>query len=255
MNGKEIRIIFMGTPMISAAVLEAMINEGFNVVGVIAQPDKPQGRDGQVIKVPTKKVAERYNIPVFQPVKVRKEYEFARDLKPDLIVTIAYGQIIPQGLIDIPTFGCVNLHGSLLPKYRGASPIQQALINGDKITGMSLMEMTAEMDAGDVFDTEEVEITEDDNSDSLFIKMGEAAKRLIIRDVEPLINGKLARKPQDISKVTFCSQIKPEQEKLDFSLNTINVIGWIRALADKPGAYMEIEGVKYKIFKAIKLCL
>ena len=249
-NGKKINIIFMGTPAISAYVLEAIINEGFNVVAVIAQPDKPQGRDGQVVKVPTKKIAERYNIPVFQPVKIRKEYEFVRDLRPDLIVTLAYGQIIPQELIDIPQFGCVNLHGSLLPKYRGAAPIQYALIDNEKVTGMSLMEMTKEMDAGDVFDVEEVKIEDNDNSTSLFEKMAVAAKDLIIRDIEPLINGRLNRVKQDVTKVTFCPTIKPEQEKINFDLDVKTVWGWIRALSDHPGAYFFIDGVKFKVFSA-----
>ena len=249
-NGKKINIVFMGTPAISAYVLAAMIEDGFNIVGVIAQPDKPQGRDGQVIKVPTKKVAEANNIPVFQPLKIRKEFEFVNDLKPDLIVTLAYGQIIPQALIDIPKYGCVNLHGSLLPKYRGAAPIQYALIDGEKETGMSLMEMTKEMDAGDVFDVEKVKIEDDDNSTTLFEKMAEAAKVMILRDVEPLINGELKRVPQDVTKVTFCPTIKPEEEKLNFELNVVNVLGWVRALAEKPGAYFFIDDVKYKVYKA-----
>ena len=249
-NGKKINIVFMGTPEISAYVLEAMIKEGFNIVGVVAQPDKPQDRNGKVIKVPTKVVAEVYNIPVFQPVKIRKEYDFINELKPDLIVTLAYGQIIPQGLLDIPTYGCVNLHGSLLPKYRGAAPIQYALINNEKETGMTLMEMTKEMDAGDMFDVEKVTIESSDNSTTLFGKMAEAAKTLIIRDVEPLVNGKLQRKVQDVTLVTFCPTIKPEQEKLDFNLDVKSVYGWVRALSDHPGAYFYIDGVKHKVFKA-----
>ena len=249
-DGKKINIVFMGTPDISAYVLEAMIKEGFNIVGVVAQPDKPQGRNGKVIKVPTKVVAEAYNIPVFQPIKIRKEYDFINDLHPDLIVTLAYGQIIPQGLLDIPTYGCVNLHGSLLPKYRGAAPIQYALINNEKETGMTLMEMTKEMDAGDMFDVEKVCIEDSDNSTSLFVKMAEAAKTLIIRDIEPLINGKLNRTKQDVTLVTFCPTIKPEQEKLDFNLDVKTVYGWVRALSDHPGAYFYIDGIKYKVFKA-----
>ena len=124
MNAKELRIIFMGTPDISASVLEKMINEGFNIVGVVSQSDKPVGRKGILEPTPTKKVAIKYNIPCFQPLKIRKDYDFIKEINPDLIITLAYGQIVPQGLLDIPKFGCLNLHGSLLPKYRGASPIQ-----------------------------------------------------------------------------------------------------------------------------------
>lgn len=251
-NGKKINIVFMGTPDISAYVLEAMIKDGFNIVAVIAQPDKPQGRNGKVIKVPTKVVAEAYNIPVFQPVKIRKEYEFVNGLKPDLIVTLAYGQIIPQGLLDIPTYGCVNLHGSLLPKYRGAAPIQYALINNEKETGMTLMEMTKEMDAGGIYDVEKVVIEDTDNSTSLFVKMAEAAKILILRDVEPLVNGELKKVEQDVTNVTFCPTIKPEEEKINFNLDCDAVLGWIKALSDHPGAYFFIDGVKFKVFSATK---
>ena len=126
----------MGTPEISATVLEGLISAGYKVVAVIAQPDRPVGRKKVLEPVPTKVVAEKYNIPVYQPVKIRKEYDFVNELNPDVIITLAYGQIVPQGLLDIPTYGCINLHGSLLPKYRGAAPIQYALMNNEKETGM-----------------------------------------------------------------------------------------------------------------------
>ena len=131
MEKQEIKLVFMGTPEIAAYVFEAMINDGYHFVGLIAQPDHPVGRKGIIEKVPTKVVAEKYNIPVFQPEKIRLDYSFVDDIKPDLVVTMAYGQIVPQGVLDIPKYGCLNLHGSILPKYRGASPIQTALINND----------------------------------------------------------------------------------------------------------------------------
>ena len=158
MDIKSKRIIFMGTPEISSKVLEGLISNGYNVVAVIAQPDREVGRKKVLEPVPTKVVSKKYNIPVYQPVKIRKEYEFVRELNPDVIVTLAYGQIVPQGLLDIPKQGCINLHGSLLPKYRGAAPIQYALINNEKETGMTLMEMTKEMDAGGIYDVEKVVI-------------------------------------------------------------------------------------------------
>ena len=129
MEAKSAHIIFMGTPEISAHVLRGLLQEGYNIVAVIAQPDRPVGRKRILEKVPTKVVAEEHNIPVYQPEKIRKEYECVRDLHPDLILTLAYGQIVPQGLLDIPPFGAINLHGSLLPKYRGAAPIQYSLLN------------------------------------------------------------------------------------------------------------------------------
>lgn len=249
-NNNQKRIIFMGTPSISAFVLNGLIENGFNIVGVIAQPDRPVGRKKILEPVPTKVVASMHNIPVFQPIKIRKEYEFVRELNPDIIVTLAYGQIVPQELLDIPPLGAVNLHGSLLPKYRGAAPIQYALLNNETETGMTLMRMVKEMDAGEMFDTEKVSISIDDNSTSLFAKMGEAALRLILRDLPLLLDGKLKGTNQDESKVTFAPSIKPEEEKINLAESKEKVFGLIRALSDVPGAYLLLEGQKVKIFKA-----
>ena len=253
MNKKELRLIFMGTPDISAKVFEAMILDGYQFVGLIAQPDRPVGRKGELEKVPTKRIAEKYNIPVFQPVKIRLDYEFVKELKPDVIITLAYGQIVPQGLLDIPQYGCLNLHGSLLPKYRGAAPIQYALINGDKVTGMTLMEMVKAMDAGRMYAKEEVIVEEDDNCTSLFNKMSEAATRLILKSLPLYIDGQLEGEKQDESLVSFCPTIKPEEEKLDLSNDVNKINGWIKALSNHPGAYFLLDGKKLKIFKAVVL--
>lgn len=250
MDKKRIRFIFMGTPEISAYVFEEMIKAGCYFVGLIAQPDRPVGRKGELEKVPTKVVAEKYDIPVFQPVKIRKDYEFVKELRPDCIITLAYGQIVPQGLLDIPEYGCLNLHGSLLPKYRGAAPIQYALINGDKVTGMTLMQMVAAMDAGKMYAKKEVVIEDDDNATSLFKKMGVAAKELILENINKYLLGQLDGEEQDESLVSFCPTIKPEQEKLDLSLNVKQIHGWIRGLSDHPGAYFLLEDKKLKVFKS-----
>ena len=250
MDKREARIIFMGTPEISAKVLEGIISDGFNVVALIAQPDRPVGRKQILEPVPTKVVAEKYNIPVYQPLKIRKEYDFIKDLKPDVIVTLAYGQIVPQGLLDIPTYGAINLHGSLLPKYRGAAPIQYALINGDKVTGMTLMKMVKEMDAGEMYDKEEIAIEESDNMTSLFDKMGDAALRLILRALPKYLNHEYVGIPQDENHVSYCPTIKPEEEKLDLSQNKEKIIGYIRALSEVPGAYLYLDQQKVKIYKA-----
>lgn len=250
MDKKTARIIFMGTPEISAKVLEGMILDGYQIVALIAQPDRPIGRKQILEAVPTKVVAEKYNIPVYQPVKIRKEYEFINDLKPDVIVTLAYGQIVPQGLLDIPTLGAINLHGSLLPKYRGAAPIQYALINNDKVTGMTLMRMVKEMDAGEMYDKEEVEITPEDNNTSLFEKMGDAALKLILRALPKYLNGELKGIPQDESLVSFCPTIKSEEEKLDLSNSIDKISGYIRALSELPGAYLYLDNQKFKIYQA-----
>ena len=250
MDKKDARIIFMGTPNISAKVLKGMIDDGYNIVAVIAQPDRPVGRKKIIVPVPTKEVANAFNIPVYQPVKIRKEYDFVNDLKPDVIVTIAYGQIVPQGLLDIPTIGCINLHGSLLPKYRGAAPIQYALINNEKVSGMTLMKMVKEMDAGEMYDKEIVEISSEDNATSLFEKMGDAALRLILRALPKYLNNELVGIPQDESLVTFCPTIKPEEEKLDLSKSKEDLFGYIRGLSDEPGAYLYLDNAKFKIYKS-----
>lgn len=250
MKKEELRVVFMGTPSISAKVLQAMIDDGYNFIGVIAQPDRPVGRHGELEKVPTKVVAEKYNIPVFQPVKIRKEYDFVKELNPDIIITLAYGQIVPQGLLDIPKYGCLNLHGSLLPKYRGAAPIQFSLINNDEVTGMTLMEMIDKMDAGKMYAKKEVKIEKEDNTTSLFEKMGDAAKELILEALPKYIDGELPGEEQNEELVTFCPTIKPEQEKLNLELTAKELYGWIRGLSDQPGAYFMLENLKLKVFKA-----
>lgn len=250
MEKKDLNLLFMGTPEISAYVFEQMILAGYHFVGLVAQPDHPVGRKGIIEKVPTKVIAEKYNIPVFQPIKIRKDFSFMDNLKVDLVITLAYGQIVPQGFLDIPRFGCLNLHGSLLPKLRGASPVQTALINNEKVTGVTLMEMVAAMDAGRMYGKKEVVIDEEDNATSLFKKISEAAKDLVLELLPKYVDGELEGIPQDEEQVTFCSLIKPEQEKLDLSKDILEVYGYIRGLSDEPGAYLYLDNQKLKIFKA-----
>ena len=250
MEKKDLNLLFMGTPEISAYVFEQMILDGYHFVGLVAQPDHPVGRKGIIEKVPTKVIAEKYNIPVFQPIKIRKDFSFMDNLKVDLVITLAYGQIVPQGFLDIPRFGCLNLHGSLLPKLRGASPIQTALINNEKVTGVTLMEMVAAMDAGRMYGKKEVVIDGEDNATSLFKKISEAAKDLVLELLPKYVNGELEGIPQNEEEVTFCSLIKPEQEKLDLSKDILEVYGYIRGLSDEPGAYLYLDNQKLKIFKA-----
>ena len=250
MEKNELKLVFMGTPEISAYVFEKMIEDGYHFVGLVAQPDHPVGRKGIIEKVPTKVIAEKYNIPVFQPAKIRDDYSFIEQIKPDLVITLAYGQIVPQGFLDKIPVGCLNLHGSLLPKYRGASPIQTALINSETVTGVTLMEMVKAMDAGRMYAKKEVEIKEDDNATSLFNKIKIAASELVLEALPKYINGELKGEEQDESLVSFCSTIKPEQEKLDLSLSAKEIVGWIRGLSDEPGAYLYLNNLKIKIYKA-----
>ena len=250
MEKNDLKLVFMGTPEISAYVFEKMIEAGYHFVGLVAQPDHPVGRKGIIEKVPTKVVAEKYDIPVFQPEKIRLDYSFIDEIKPDLVITLAYGQIVPQGFLDKIPMGCLNLHGSLLPKYRGASPVQTALINNEKVTGVTLMEMVKAMDAGRMYAKKEVLIDEDDNATSLFNKIKEAAKELVLEALPRYIAGELKGEEQNESEVTFCSIIKPEQEKLDLSLSAQALVGWVKGLSDEPGAYLYLNNLKLKIYKA-----
>ena len=246
----ETRIVYMGTPEMSAQVLEALIQEGFKVVAVIAQEDRPVGRKAILTEVPTKIVAKQHNIPVYQPHKIRLDYEFVRDLKPDLILTMAYGQIVPQGLLDIPTMGALNLHGSILPKYRGAAPIQRAIMYGEKETGVTLMEMVDRMDAGRMFGVKKCEILPEDTYTSLCEKIVKCAIECVKDLLPKYINGELKGVEQDETMVTLADKITPEMEKLNLGMLAELFVHYAHALSETPGAYVLVNDLKFKILKA-----
>ena len=244
----EHRIVYMGTPRFSAQVLEAMIEAGFNVVGVIAQEDKPVGRKQVLEPVPTKQVALDHHIPVFQPHRIRKEYEFVKDLKPDLILTMAYGQIIPHELLEMPKFGCLNLHGSILPKYRGAAPIQRAILNGDNQTGVTLMEMVDEMDAGKMYAKEFCSIEDSDTMTSMQQKICECSIKLVKEKLPLYLDGKLPGEEQDPDEVTFANKILPEDEHVSLDMCVNEFIRYVHALSEMPGAYVLVDHHKLKLY-------
>ncbi len=249
-NIQDVRILYMGTPEMSAKVLEALISSGFNIVGVVAQEDQPVGRKAIITEVPTKVVAKAHNIPVYQPHKIRLDYEFVRQINPDLILTMAYGQIVPQGLLDIPSMGALNLHGSLLPKYRGAAPIQRAIINGETETGVTLMEMVDKMDAGKMFGISKCEILPEDNYTSLCEKIVNCCKEICQNLLPKYFNGELKGIEQDESKVTFADKIKPETEKLSLDYSAQEFINYVRGMSEEPGGYVLLDDLKLKIYKA-----
>ncbi len=250
LKNEDVKVLYMGTPKMSARVLEALIQNGYTVVGLVCQEDKEVGRHKRIEKVPTKCVAEKYGIPVFQPHRIRLDYEFAKMLDFDVIVTMAYGQIIPQGLLDLSHVGNVNLHGSILPYYRGAAPIQRAIMNGEKETGITLMEMVAAMDAGETYDIEKTEIKESDTYSSLGERLSEIAASLIVKDLLLYANHELKGEKQDESKVTFANKIKPEEEHMPLSLGVTSASCYIRALSEEPGAYLLLGDKKIKIYDA-----
>lgn len=243
----KLNVLFLGTPAIAATVLEKIHRGGFHVVGAICQEDKPKGRKNILTPCEVKTCAQIYSIPVFTPRRIKKDHEFLKSLDYDIIICIAYGQIIPDDILKSAPLGSYNLHGSLLPKYRGAAPMQRAIMNGEKETGVCLMEMVSEMDAGDVFDKESFPIEEDDNYTSIERKMGEAASHLILKDLLPLANGELCGTKQDPNLVTIAKKILPEDEHLPLSLSVYETFNYIRALSEKPGAYVTFEGKKLKI--------
>ena len=242
-------IVYMGTPEISAKVLRRLLEEGYPIKAVIASPDKEVGRKRVLTPPPTKVVAQEFGIPVYQPVRIRKEYGFLEEIHPDLILTMAYGQIVPQAVLDIPKDGCLNLHGSLLPKLRGAAPIQRAIINGDSKTGVTLMEMVAAMDAGKMYASIDVNIEEDDNYTSLCDKISNAAIDLTLDALPLYAKGLLTGLPQNEEEVTFADKILPEHEKLDLNLPKETFRNYVRGLSLTPGGYCFLKGEKFKILK------
>lgn len=247
---KNLKVIFMGTPSFAVPVLKKLI-ENTNVIMVVCQPDKEKDRKGNIIFPEIKKLAIENNIEVYQPIKIREEYQYILDKQPDIIITCAYGQIIPIEILEYPKYGCINVHGSLLPKLRGGAPIHHAIINGDKVTGMTIMYMDSKMDSGDIISRKEVEILETDNLDSLYSKMSIIGADLLIETLPSIINGTNDRIKQDESEVTFGFNITKEEEIIDFNNKAINIFNKVRGLDSVPGASAYLDGKRVKIYKVL----
>lgn len=247
---KKLRIVFMGTPQFSVPILEALINE-YDVIGVVTQPDKEVGRKKILTPTPVKLCAIKHNIPVFQPKKIRKEYHEIKDLNPDIIITAAYGQIIGMELLDAPKYRSINVHGSLLPKYRGGAPIQRSIMNGDEYTGITIMYMEKGMDSGDILSQRKLKIEDSDNNETVFEKMSYLGRDLLLETLPLLIEGKITPIKQDESDVTYAYNILPEEELLDFTKEAKDVFNHIRALSPAPGAYFFLKGEKIKIYSSV----
>ena len=239
----------MGTPEFSVPVLEALI-ENYQVVGVVTQPDKEVGRHHEIKPTPVKEVALKNNILVLQPQRIKKEYQEFLVLKADLIVTCAYGQMIPKEILDAPKYGCINVHASLLPKLRGGAPIHRAIINNETRTGITIMYMVEKMDAGDILAQEETPILKEDNVGILHDRLSKMGAKLLIETIPDLINGKIKPIPQKEEEVTYAWNIKREEEKIDFNQRTIDIYNQIRGLNPWPGGYALLEGKVVKIYEA-----
>lgn len=245
----KIKVVFMGTPDFAVPVLEGLI-ENYEVVGVVSQPDKRVGRKQELVNTPIKEVALKHNILVFQPEKIKEDYEDILKLNPDIIVTCAYGQIIPSAILDYPRLGCINVHASLLPKLRGGAPIHKAIIDGYSKTGITIMYMDKKMDNGDIISTSETEILDSDNLESLHDRLSIMGRDLLLRTMPSIINGTNKRIKQNEEEVTYAYNIKREEEHIDLSKTRREVFNQIRGLSPVPGANLLVDGDEFKIYRA-----
>lgn len=246
---KDIKVVFMGTPDFAVPTLAKLI-ELTNVVLVVTQPDKEVGRKKELSISPIKKIALENKIEVFQPVKIRSDFEIIKKLNPDLIVTCAYGQILPQELLDIPRLGCINVHASLLPKYRGSAPIQYALLNGEEETGITLMYMDAGMDTGDMIAQAKYPIKETDDCGTLHDILSQMGAELLASNLDDIVEGKAKRIKQDNKKATLAPRITRDDELIDLKGKGKDIINKIRALNPWPLAYVKIDNLEFKVSEA-----
>lgn len=246
------RVFFMGTPDFATTSLRALLDGGFDVVGVFSQPDKPVGRKQILQAPPVKKLALERGVPVFQPKKLRDgtAYDIISGLRPDVIAVVAYGRLLPKEILDIPPLGCVNIHGSILPKYRGAAPIQWAVINGEKETGVTAQFMAEAMDAGDVIGVRKTDILPGETSGELFERLAPMGGELLCDTLRAIASGSAVRTPQDESQATFAPPLTKEMAELSFASPGDAVVSRILGLDPWPVATAEINGVKFKIFSA-----
>ena len=247
---KDKRIVFMGTPSFSVPILEKLIEE-VTVIAVVTQPDKEVGRKKVLTKSKVKLVAEAHNIKVLQPVKLRNEYQDIIDLKPDMIITCAYGQILPKELLEYPKYKTINVHASLLPKYRGGAPIHHAIINGEEKTGITIMRTDVGMDDGDIIVEEEIPILETDDYETLSNKLSILGRDLLIKTLPDIFSSKVKYIKQNNDEATFAYTIKREDEHLDFNKTTKEVYNKIRALSET-GSYAILNNEPIKIYSSIK---
>ena len=243
------RIVFMGTPAFSVPILKSLL-EKHEVVLVVTQPDKLVGRKQILTPSEVKACALKHNLPVFQPIKIKDDYQAVIDAKPDIIITAAFGQFIPKIVLDYPRLGCINVHGSLLPKYRGGSPIQTSIIRGEKETGITIMYMASKMDAGNIIAQRSIPILDDDNNGTMFEKLSVLGTELLSEVLPSIIDGTNPSIPQDESKVTYAYNIKHEEQFINWNDTSENIVNLIRGLAPAPTALTLINGSILKIFKA-----
>lgn len=245
---KETKVIFMGTPEFSLNVLDMLI-KNTNVIAVVTQPDKIVGKNKEKSFTPIKKLAMEHNIPVLQPERIRKEYEDVINLKPDLIVTCAYGQIIPEVVLECPRLGCINVHASLLPKLRGGSPLHHAIIDGYDKTGVTIMYMDKGMDTGDIITQSEIDILKTDTVGTIHDKLSILGSELLLKTLPSILAGTNPRIKQDDTLATYCHNITHEEEIIDFNKKSFEIFNQVRGMNPYPVAYFTLENIVYKVYE------
>ena len=246
---KEPIIIFMGTPEFAVSILEGLINK-YKVSAIITQPDKKVGRGGNIKYSPIKEVALNNKIPCLQPIKIKDDLEEIKNINPDIIITCAYGQILPEELLEIPPLGCINVHASLLPKLRGGAPIHRSIMEGYSKTGVTIMYMDKGMDTGDMISKKEIEITNEDTTETLHDKLKIIGRDLLLETLPSILNGTNSREKQNEEEATYANVISKEDEKIDFTKNKKTIINQIRGLNSFPGAYCFLDNKRMKVWKA-----
>ena len=246
------KVIFMGTPDFAVGTLEEIMKAGHEVALVVTQPDKPKGRGGAVQFPPVKECAIAHNLPVFQPNKIREteNVEYLRSFDADIMVVAAFGQILPKSILDMPKYGCINVHASLLPKYRGAAPIQWAILNGDEFTGVTIQRMDIGVDTGDMIAKKQLRIAEDETGGSLFDKLAEIGATLCVETMDSIEKGTAQYIPQDSEQATHVSMIDKELGNIDWSKSAVEIERLIRGLNPWPSAFTRLNGKTFKIWKA-----
>ena len=248
---KNINVVFMGTPDFAVPILEMLI-QNYNVSLVVSQPDREKDRKGNIVYSPCKNLAIENNIPVYQPSRIREEYQEIIEKDPDIIITCAYGQIIPEELLDYPRYGCINVHASLLPKLRGGAPIHHAIMNGDKETGVTIMYMDKEMDNGDIISQKKTIIKNDTTLDELYRELSILGADLLKETLPSIFNNTNKRIKQNKDEATYGYNITKEEEHIDFNDNINNIHNKIRGLSSLPGAYTILNGKRMKVYLSEK---
>ena len=251
---KNKKITFMGTPDIAAQHLNILIENNLNIVGIFTQPPRKKNRGMRIEKSDVHQIADKNNIEVFYPSTIDDTViEQVKSLEPDLIIVIAYGIILPSSFLTIPKYGCINIHVSLLPRWRGAAPIEHALLAGDDVTGISIISVSPKLDAGDILMQESFALDKDINRDELTLNLTNLGKKILMKTLPLLFENKLIRKKQDESKVTYANKFLSEDRKINFYNSTDDVFNHIRAHGPKPGSWFTYKGERIKIIKAKKI--